>query len=454
MWLAFSASPDSGGFGVSEAVLPSELIPEPNASLSTHLVFSRTPLPSMTLEELDRELSSWQQATLAIVNNVYDLYEHPTYKTLAGAGRPPAKLTGSSKQRADTAVSAVKDLLDLSLSLDHVVKHAVSLRADLPLLFQSDRISEIEQLLHGASIKLQEAQTPLAHRHLLSQSVTSRAISPQNLLDVMLPAFDAAKATIVGIDEAWTTLPVTLDALEAEASALESRATSNGISGQFDFAGIRSAIIRARAAVMEDPLVAVNGVNSNIRARISEHETRLQSLLFERDNIAGELATAKSSLTMLDELHRRATSAQEERFLKVELPDSLPPCPSLPAGAQIQALREWHGKLEAAVNRGEWQPARIGLSKWRDALSGVRQKCEQALQANERTLSDRRELRGRLDALKAKAAACGRSEDASLGALEREASALFQRRPTPLVETAAVIAKYQQELTRILSARS
>jgi hypothetical protein len=66
--------------------------------------------------------------------------------------------------------------------------------------------------------------------------------------------------------------------------------------------------------------------------------------------------------------------------------------------------------------------------------------------ANEALLRERRDLRGLLDALRAKAQACGRSEDAQLAALGQEAWQLLQGRPTPLARAQELVAEYEARL--------
>ncbi len=401
----------------------------------------------MTIDQLDRELASWQAATQAIVNNVYGLYEHPTYRALVAKDPLSAgKITGVTRQRVDSAVVAVKDLLDLSLTLDELVRRAAEMRTNLPMLFPGDQIEDIHQLLSGPSLKLPAAETPLAQRDLLSGAATIRALTPQQLLDVMLPAYDTAKATILGVDRIWTQLPEKLDAAQQDARSLEAQAAQNGLADEFDIPGILRRIESARTAIMEDPLGASSDLDTTIRGPLDSARKRLQSLLKDRQGVSDELFTAGDNLKAFFDLLPRAEAAQAERQLKVELAEGAS-IPAVPTQAQVAGFREWHARLQAAVQRGEWQSARVGLDKWQRAMAQTERACNEALTASERALSDRRELRGRLDAMKSKAIACGRSEDPTLSALEEQATTLIQRRPTPLTELTRIVATYQRELT-------
>ena len=61
----------------------------------------------------------------------------------------------------------------------------------------------------------------------------------------------------------------------------------------------------------------------------------------------------------------------------------------------------------------------------------------------------RRELRGRLDALKAKARVYGLAEVVALAGAARQAELLLAEQPTRLQQAAAAVAGYEQQLTGI-----
>jgi hypothetical protein len=60
----------------------------------------------------------------------------------------------------------------------------------------------------------------------------------------------------------------------------------------------------------------------------------------------------------------------------------------------------------------------------------------------------RRELRGRLEALKAKARALGVAEDAAIAAIAAEAESVIQNKPTDLERAAAGVAAYASAVSQ------
>ena len=105
-------------------------------------------------------------------------------------------------------------------------------------------------------------------------------------------------------------------------------------------------------------------------------------------------------------------------------------CPT--ANERIAALEAWLGKLDAEVAAGRWQPVRVGIERW-NAVAGQYLAADgEALRAAESLLNQRRDLRGLLGALKAKAMANGRAEDPALVEIERTANQVLAARPTLL----------------------
>jgi hypothetical protein len=145
----------------------------------------------------------------------------------------------------------------------------------------------------------------------------------------------------------------------------------------------------------------------------------------------------------LDEAQEQAEKFSAEREQKVQ-PET--PLPQLPEADQVHALRAWLDKLRMTVEEGKWKPANVGLGKWLSQARQLLAAIEIAREANAATLKARTELRGLLEALKAKALGLGRAEDATLHALAHEAGELLRQRPTPLKRTQELVYAYEARL--------
>src|SRR5262249_7702338 len=150
-------------------------------------------------------------------------------------------------------------------------------------------------------------------------------------------------------------------------------------------------------------------------------------------------------LRRLEETQRQARQVCDERECKVQTegPDGFP---APPTEEQVAALAAWLRKLESVVGEGREVSARVGLGKWTTQARKGLAEAEAARDASAAPLRARRELRGLLEALQAKAHSCGRAEDARLAALAREADQLLRRRPTPLARAQEVVAAYEARL--------
>jgi hypothetical protein len=158
-----------------------------------------------------------------------------------------------------------------------------------------------------------------------------------------------------------------------------------------------------------------------------------------------DLLAARQLLVAIGQEHRQTADTIAEARLKVRSDRERPP--AAPAGdALISALEPWLAKLDAEAAAGRWQPVRVGLDRWNAAAREYRNADWNACRESQLLLDERRDLRGLLGALKAKAMANGRAEDAALAELEFAANTLLAQRPTPLEALRSAVAEYQQHL--------
>ena len=99
-------------------------------------------------------------------------------------------------------------------------------------------------------------------------------------------------------------------------------------------------------------------------------------------------------------------------------------------------------------------PVKVGVRRWLEGAQRHLDHERAVLRACQALLDERQELRGRLDALNAKAAGSGLAEDAALAEDARAARALLYRRPTPLAQARDLVARYQTRLNARVSGRA
>lgn len=399
----------------------------------------------MTLEQLDQLLADWRQKVNIVGQNLIDLHGQPTYQRLAGQyPNLSVQLRGITQARVTPAIEAMNELFQHLDLLNQTIEKANQLRKQLPRFLASEqKIQEIAQLLTTPSIQLSIIATPLAQRGLLSAIETPEAIAPEKLLMVMTNAFQVAKNVILEVDAAWLNLEPSLSAAEAEIISLQNDAQKLDQGTLSELMIAKQAIASLRSSLDSDPL----GVNANfdqgIKPLLAQARTTLQAFVQQQRQVQGKIAAAHNYLTTLTKIQAANQAAYSESQIKITDHAAL----RIPlASEQITALSLWLTRLETKFNEGLLNPVSIGLENWITKVKQYIATEQQAYAANLVPLETRKELRGRLDALKAKALARGVVEDAILVELAQTAKQLLYTRPTDLEQANQLISQYEKRL--------
>jgi len=396
----------------------------------------------MTLNDIDEALTDWQ-AKLEVVNaNLVALARLPAYERLRGKpAQPTAGLVGASGAQAGRARERASELWSHYSLLTATIERAVVLRRAVSRFRPSGQtLDDIERLLREPIGALAvEALQPV--RDGRSKGAGSPAsMTLEDLLAAMRRSFQEVRDVVVALDGASNRLTAVLAELEAEAAALNQQAEALGEEALPELAAAGARLASLRDLVDSDPL-AVALASDELRTALEQVRSRLETLAGERDQLPADLAAAQQLLAQLETCHGQAKQAFAESAAKVsELPAELPRPLEDEA---VAALRPWLAKLEATRQAGKWKPAVVGIRKWTAAARQYLAAEEQTRAANEAPVRERRDLRGLLDALKAKARSNGRAEDAEAAALAQEAWQLLSSRPTPLDRARRLVADYQ-----------
>jgi hypothetical protein len=404
----------------------------------------------VNLEQIDQLLADWKSKIDLVSQNLIDFHGLPTYQRLTGVcGFPKTELTGVTQARVTPALEAMSNLFQHFDLLLTTLNQAVERRKQVPRFLGSEqKIREIEDILTGASIQLAVVQIPLAQRGLLSAVTSAKAIAPNDLLAAMTDAFQVAKDAVLAVDEAWLRLEATLASAEAELISVQNLADSLGQDTSNELAIARQKIASLRMSIESDPLGVSADFDREIKTPIARLKATLDQLVQQQNQIRDNLETAHKRLKQLVELNRQAAESFAESEEKVVDHSTL----KTPlAWEQIEALSQWLTRLETKFTEGLLTPVRVGLENWTAKVKQYIAAEERAYTANRAPLDTRQELRGRLDALKAKALARGLAEDAILTELAQNAKQLLYTRPTPLDKAAELVSQYEKWLNSRLN---
>ncbi len=393
--------------------------------------------------EIDQLIADWKNKVNVASQNLLELQELPTYQRMTGGfGFPPAKLTGITAKQVTPALEAMNDLFQHFDLLVQTIDKAIKLRQQLPRFLSTQKTSEIAQLLTGASIELPIVQTPLSQRELLTGANTTK-ITPAQLLEVMQNAFSVARDAVLAVDDAWTHLHVMLADAEAQIFSLQNLALSLNQDCQSELIEAASALEFLRPSIEEDPLGTSAVFQEQVQPMLAQVKASLEHYIRQQNQIREKLATANNLLQQLKEIHTKAIAAFAECQDKV-LDHSIL-LPSL-SEEQIEALRQWLMRLETKFAGGLVNPIIVGLDNWTIKAREYIASEQQTYAVYNAPLQTRRELRGRLDALQAKALARRLIEDPILTELAIHAKQLLYGRPTPLNKAAELVSQYEKRL--------
>ncbi len=379
----------------------------------------------MTLQRIDDALADWNRRLEAMAANLLWLQAESTYQALTGPG---ITLTGATAAQVQPTLAALPSLLQNFDLLNGTIERAIAARKAMPTLFGGEqKIAEIEHLLFGKSIKLPIVDVPIEQRTLFGQSQSNACLSPEELLAPMAGIFAAARDAILTVERAWQELAAGIAAAEVQTEALNLDET-------------RRALAQLRDQVQADPLGALDVLKSSVQPALA----KAAAAAARRLQAQRELELARRHCDGLVELHSEAVAAAATARAKIA------DCAGLPAPfdeRKIAYLREWLERVEQLLRIGALDSFAAELRNWKASAEDCADQAKKVRAANQAPVEARRELRGRLDALKAKARSRGLAEHAGVAALAKQAEALLATRPTNLKEAAQAVADYAKILS-------
>jgi hypothetical protein len=398
----------------------------------------------LTLAQIDRLLTDWQQKGDAANQNLLDLYDLSAYQRLSGVGNPPSNVTGITQQQAATALTAIERLFEYLELFNQQLDRVRKLRRELPSLFISDsQLQAIEHLLVGESIELPNIQIPLAQRDLLGANQQKRAISLDELMERMTIAFAIARDTFVSVETAWTELESKLIGTHRSLVELQQLANTLHLADPPALVTVQVSFQELQQQIDRDPLAVNLAFGRDLAPLINDVRQELEILAHQRQQLQTDFAIAPQLISQLTQLNRDSIAAAAESQSKIrhDLPMSAP----LPA-EELAELERWLARLVAKFESGLIPPVRVGLTNWLAKVRAYTQAAELALVANRLPRDTRLELRGRLDALTAKAVAKGKVEDALLTDLGTQARQVLYASPTDLTLAIDLVRKYDRRV--------
>ncbi|MEU6279954.1 hypothetical protein [Streptomyces sp. NPDC047028] len=402
--------------------------------------------PVMDRDEVDRALARLGAEHEAIETSLLALQDHAGRRLLEGAA-----LTGVTQERWAAADAAITLLWACFDAYAAALRSAREIRSRRRWSSRDDLV-ELTGLLRGETVAV-----PGAGRLSESYSLTA-------LVDRMNELYASSLDLVVAADAVWSALPARIDLLAAELQRTRRLAHSVGVRpGEHpagdDLEHITRTLTALREDVVSDPLafwVPAEGSSApgggrpdttvyDREARALEDVRReIEAVLTVRQDAEARLIRLRDVLSRADRTLAEARTARGEVLAKIaatEVPVvSGPPTvlqERLAAAAEYRRQAQWH-RLSPLLEALE-QQAEDELLRARESLTAVTA-----------PLAVRAELRGRLDAYKAKVARLGYAEDTLLVERYDTARRMLWSAPCDLRVAEQAVLRYQRAAQELL----
>ncbi|UYQ62161.1 hypothetical protein [Streptomyces peucetius] len=413
--------------------------------------------PVMDRDEVDRALARLGAEHEAVETSLLALQDHAGRRLLEGA-----ELTGVTKDRWATADQQITLLWFYFDAYTAALTGIRELRARRRWSSRED-LAELTERLRGRSVTVASPAADPASR-TAGPAKLAEEFTLEELVARMNDLYASSLDMVVAADAVWSALPARIDLLSAELRRTRSLAHSVGVrpgehpSGD-ELESITHELSTLREQVISDPLAfwrpgpgssAPGGGRPDTdrydrAARALEDVRReIEAVLQVRQDSEKRLIRLRDLLSRADRTLTEARTARGEVLAKIaasEVPAvSGPPTAlheRLATAAEYRRHAQWH-RLSPLLESLE-EEAEDELRRARESLTAVTA-----------PLAVRAELRGRLDAYKAKVARHGMAEDPLLIERYDAARRMLWSAPCDLRAAEQAVLRYQHAAAEVL----
>ncbi|MEV5429238.1 hypothetical protein [Streptomyces sp. NPDC052701] len=416
--------------------------------------------PVMDRDEVDRALARLGAEHEAIETSLLALQDHAGRRLLEGA-----ELTGVTRERWAATEASITLLWTYFDAYTAALRTAREIRARRRWSSRED-LAELTELLCGESVTVAGSAAATADAPTLDggRGRLSERYSLTTLVDRMNELYARSLDMVVAADAVWSALPARIDLLAAELQRTRQLAHSVGVRpGEHpagdDLERITRTLTKLREQVVSDPLafwVPAEGSSApgggrpdttvyDREARALEDVRReVDAVLTVRQDAEKRIVKLRDLLSRADRTLAEARTARGEVLAKIaatEVPVvSGPPTAlqeQLATAAEYRRHAQWH-RLSPLLESLE-QKAEDELMRARESLTAVTA-----------PLAVRAELRGRLDAYRAKVARHGLAQDPLLVERYEKARRMLWSAPCDLRAAEQAVLRYQQAAAELL----
>jgi hypothetical protein len=408
----------------------------------------------MNRDEIDRRLERLRGERERITQVLFELEAHQGFQMLKGT-----LLTGATERAWIDISGRMSTLWKLFDGYGKVLGEAEELRArhNKPGQVQ---LAELTRLLSGTSVELTSGEIPLEERTLLGP--TGEWLSLDGVVERMTPLYEETARLVASVNEVWSALLTSLGEVEEAARAVEALHASLGEVEEAaravealhaslglrepEFDRVSRSLTSVREIARSDPMSLTSGGRADpsrieeIGRELATLRGRLQDAVRVRDEHDDRAGAIEATIAGVAAAEHEALQAQDRVLAKIASP-ALPELPSSSA-----ALRDRLAALEGLRAEGRWIELATRAAELERAAATALDQARETTGLIAGLLDRRDELRGRLDAYKAKAGRLGLAEDTALTDLHQRAHDLLWTSPCDLRRATVALADYQRAI--------
>ncbi|WP_139342157.1 hypothetical protein [Protofrankia sp. BMG5.30] len=367
-----------------------------------------------TQERIDRTLTALSKAAASQAAALMALENAPERALLV-----PDRLTGGTRQRATTALSALTDAWQWYSVLTDLAGRARALRGDRARL-DARAIDELDLLLHGP--------------------VPQLGVRPAKLASRTDAALRTVRTCIDEITAAWNTHLAVVHTAEQRITTAAATAARLRLDDDAGLAIARRLLAEFAERAATDPLSLPESLSAQLAAAVAAAGSGLDELARRHDALPQALREAHELLTgIIALIEQAAADAERARGRVLRSRASLTRLPDNVLDDERHGLRTWLDRLTATAAAGRWKEASRGLDRWRELADATAISARRVAEANAAMLRTRDDLRGLLAGWQAKAVGRGVAAEPELAGLYRQARSVLYTAPTDLDRAAALV---------------
>ncbi|MFI0541731.1 hypothetical protein ACH3VS_22890 [Streptomyces sp. WSLK1-3] len=420
------------------------------------------PGPVMDRDEVDRALARLGAEHEAIETSLLALQDHAGRRLLEGAD-----LTGVTKERWESADASITLLWAYFDAYTDALRSAREIRSRRRWSSREDLV-ELTELLRGEAVTVAGSATATANAPTLNGGTgkLSERFSLVTLVERMNGLYATSLDMVVAADAVWSALPARIDLLSAELQRTRQLAHSVGVRpGEHpagdDLERITRTLTSLRERVISDPLAfwqraqgssAPGGGKPDTTAYDREARA-LEDVRREIDAVLTVRQDAEARLVKLrDVLSRADRTLAEARIARGEVLAKIAATEVPVVSGPPTALQEQLATAAEYRRHGQWNRLSPLLESLEQKAEDELLRARESLTAVTAPLAVRAELRGRLDAYKAKVARHGLAEDPFLIERYDAARRMLWSAPCDLRVAEQAVLRYQHAAAELLGA--